>query len=213
MTYIELINAVLRRLRESEVTTPSQTKYSALVGDLINEAKREVEDAWNWNTTMTTIQVETEAGLPRYELTGSGDRYVVIDVYDEDNKHFLTRQIHKRMTQLLLENPQSSYPMYYDFNDKTVDGDTYVDIYPIPDSAYLINFNLYRSQPDFSTGNETLEVPHWPVILGAYSKAIAERGEDQGNTGGEAQRAYMSALSDAIALDNANTLGEDTWYV
>ena len=34
MTYLEAINNVLRRLREDEVTTTSETSYSALIGDL-----------------------------------------------------------------------------------------------------------------------------------------------------------------------------------
>jgi hypothetical protein len=43
MTYLELVNAVLRRLRESEVDTVqgvgNTNSYPRLIGDFINEAK------------------------------------------------------------------------------------------------------------------------------------------------------------------------------
>jgi hypothetical protein len=39
MTYLNLVNNVLRRLREDEVTTVNSDTYSAMVGDYINDAK------------------------------------------------------------------------------------------------------------------------------------------------------------------------------
>ena len=35
MTYLNLVNAVLRRMRETEVTSISATAYSALIGELV----------------------------------------------------------------------------------------------------------------------------------------------------------------------------------
>ena len=53
MTYLQLVNAVLRRLRESEVTTVqgagNTNSYARLVGDFINEAKSQVEAAYDWS--------------------------------------------------------------------------------------------------------------------------------------------------------------------
>ena len=48
MTYLEAINKVLRRLREDEVAAPSTSAYSKLIGELVNDANRMVEDAWDW---------------------------------------------------------------------------------------------------------------------------------------------------------------------
>ena len=39
MTYLQLVNSVLRRLREDQVSTVEQNSYSILVGELVNEAK------------------------------------------------------------------------------------------------------------------------------------------------------------------------------
>jgi hypothetical protein len=42
MTYLELVNAVLRRLRVDQVTSVAETDYSLLIGDFINDAKSSV---------------------------------------------------------------------------------------------------------------------------------------------------------------------------
>jgi hypothetical protein len=39
MTYLNLVNNVLRRLREDEVSNVSESTYSAMVGDYVNDAK------------------------------------------------------------------------------------------------------------------------------------------------------------------------------
>ncbi len=39
MTYLNLMNSVLRRLREEETTSVTSTTYVKMVGDFINDAK------------------------------------------------------------------------------------------------------------------------------------------------------------------------------
>ena len=52
MTYLQIVNKVLRRLRENEVSSINENPYSLLIGDLVNVVKREVEDAWDWDPEM-----------------------------------------------------------------------------------------------------------------------------------------------------------------
>ena len=47
MNYLSLVNSVLRRLRETEVSSVADNAYSKLIGDFVNDAKRQVEDAYN----------------------------------------------------------------------------------------------------------------------------------------------------------------------
>lgn len=68
MTYLEVVNSILRRLREDEVGTVSENHYSKLVGAFVNDAKREVEDSWQWHTLQETVSVTTEAGIAAYDL-------------------------------------------------------------------------------------------------------------------------------------------------
>ena len=58
MTYLELVNDVLVRLRESTVTTVGETTYSSLIGKFVNDAKRQIEDSYNWNCLAQTITVK-----------------------------------------------------------------------------------------------------------------------------------------------------------
>ena len=71
MTYIDLINNVLRRLREDTVTTVDESSYSLMVGDFINDAKRLCEDATDWSALRQTLAVTTTQGTfsyPKSEL-------------------------------------------------------------------------------------------------------------------------------------------------
>ena len=62
MTYLELVNDVLVRLRETAVSTVSETSYSALIGKFVNDAKRQIEDAFAWNVLGRTITLSTTSG-------------------------------------------------------------------------------------------------------------------------------------------------------
>ena len=60
-TYLQLVNLVLVNLRESQVSTVSQTAYSALVGQFINQAKEQVEDSYPWRAQITELSWLTTA--------------------------------------------------------------------------------------------------------------------------------------------------------
>lgn len=212
------MNKVMRRLRENEVASVSQDSYSKLIGEFINETKREVEDAWNWVLLRSTIQVTTASSTFRYTLTGAGNRFRLLkdsmgnpSVFNDTDDYFLRQIPSRKMTELHNgDDNQLSSPVYFDFNGSS-GGDPDVDLWPIPDGAYNINFDLVIPQDDLSADGDTITVPEWPVILGTYAKALAERGEDGGFMYAEAESRYQSALADAIALDAANLPYETVW--
>ena len=72
MTYLQIVNSVLRRLREEEVSTVAQNSYSKLIGEFVNDAKRTVEDAYDWTALRTELPVSLVADTTTYSLTGSG---------------------------------------------------------------------------------------------------------------------------------------------
>lgn len=220
MTYLQLVNKVLVRLRESEASSVSQNSYSAHVGELINQTKREVEDAWNWVLLRDTIQVTTEAGTFRYTLTGAGNRFRVLkdrfgnpSVFNDTADLAMSPLPSRTMTQYYNGgNVISDSPIHYDFNGST-GGDPNVDVWPQPNSIENLNFDLIIPQVELSDDADILTVPEWPVILGAYAKALAERGEDGGFMFAEAENNYQKALSDAVALDAGNVPFETIWEV
>ena len=81
-TYLELVNDILIRMREPEVTTVQENVLSKLIGKLVNDAKRQVEDAYNWSALTSTKTTTTTAATSSYSIVGSGSRFKVIDGYN-----------------------------------------------------------------------------------------------------------------------------------
>jgi hypothetical protein len=212
MQYIQLTNAVLRRLRETEVSSVSDNAYSKLIGDFVNDAKRNVEDAYNWNSLSDTLTAVTANGIFNYVLVGSGQRFRVIDVLNDSSDVVVRNASTRWMNQQFLLNPtQAGTPQYYNFNGTDSNGDTQVDLFPVPDSVYNIRFNVILPQPLLDSDADTLLVPSEPVIFLAYAKALAERGEDGGLVSSEAYGLYKTSLADAIALESGRYFEEETW--
>lgn len=210
-SYLELVNDVLIRMREPEVSSVSENTLSKLVGKLLNDSKRQVEDAYNWNALTDTLVVNAVVNTYGYVLTGSGSRFKVIDVQDTTNKSVLRPITSAQMSKLLLEDASTGTPQYYNFNGIDINGDTQVDIYPIPQVGVTMYFNLYIPQVDLTNDTDKLLVPKEPVILGAFARALVERGEDGGLNSSEAFALYRSSLADHIAIESTRYIEEETW--
>jgi hypothetical protein len=212
MNYIQLVNSVLRRLRETEVSSVNDNAYSKLIGDFVNDAKRNVEDAYNWNSLSDTLTAVTATGIFNYVLVGSGQRFRVIDVLNDSSDVIVRNASTRWMNQQFLLNPtQAGTPQYYNFNGTDANGDTQVDLFPIPNGVYNIRFNVILPQPIMTSDATVLKVPYEPVIFLAYAKALAERGEDGGLASNEAYGLYRTSLADAIALEAGRYFEEETW--
>jgi hypothetical protein len=212
MKYLDLVNSVLRRLRESTVSVVDENSYSALIGEFVNDAKRYCEDAWDWSALRDTFTAETESGVFSYTLVNSGQRIKVFRVIDDTNNRFLTYQTANWMSNAFLnQNAPTGEPAYYSFNGVNDNGDTQVDIYPIPGSAYTIRFEAVKRTERFTDGNTELKIPDDPVIQWAYAYALRERGETGGQSAAEQVLFAQQALSDAIALDAQKHPEETVW--
>lgn len=202
MTYLELINDVLVRLRETTVSTNSETSYSALIGKFVNDAKRQVEDAYAWNVLGTTVTLSTSSGTYSYALTGAGQKFQVQDVINVTgnvgmkNIDFATMNRYQNFS-----TPVSGIPAYYAFDGVDSNNDTKVTLYPRPDGVYSIPFSLTVPQATLSADATVVKVPDTLVAQNAYARALVERGEDGGLTSSEAYALYKTMLSDYIALE------------
>jgi hypothetical protein len=211
-TYLEMVNEVLIRLREPEVTSVSDNSYSKLIGKYINDAKRQVEDAYNWNALTETLTATTAAGIFSYVLEGSGTRFRIIDVLNDTENFVMKYGETKLMDQwFLMANPEHGKPYYYNFNGTDSNGNTLVDFYPIPDGVYNVRINLILSQVPLANNSDKPLVPAEPIIFGAYARALAERGEDGGLASSEAYQLYRSSLSDFIAIEANHYPEEIEW--
>lgn len=211
MTYLEIVNKVLRRLREPIVASVSENSYSALIGELVNVSKREIEDAWNWSVLRTTLTATTAPDLFNYVLSGAGTRFRVLEVINDTDNFFMKPRDGKWFeTQLLLATVQKGTPAFYNFNGVTVYGDTQVDIFPVPDAVYTLRFNVVMPQDDLTLDAEVVQIPYTLLIEATLARAIAERGEDGGNQDQEMR--YRNMLADLIAIENGHRVEETTWY-
>jgi len=212
MNFIQLTNSVLRRLRETEVSSVNDNAYSKLIGEFVNDAKRNVEDAYNWNSLSDTLTAVTATGIFNYVLVGSGQRFRVIDVLNDSSDVVVRNASTRWMNQQFLLNPtQAGTPQYYNFNGTDSNGDTQVDLFPIPNGVYNVRFNVILPQPQLVADSDIVLVPFEPVIFLAYAKALAERGEDGGLLSSEAYGLYKTSLADAIALEAGRYFEEETW--
>ena len=202
MTYLELINDVLVRLRETTVASVTETTYSTLIGKFVNDAKRQVEDAYAWNVLGTTITLSTTSGTYQYALTGAGQKFQVIDVLNVTSnigmKNIDFASMNRKQN---FSTPVSGIPSEFAFDGVDGNYDTKVTIYPRPDGVYSIPFSLAVPQATLTSGSTVIAVPDVLVAQNAYARALVERGEDGGLSSSEAYQLYKSMLSDYIALE------------
>ena len=214
MTYLDAINKVLRRLREDEVTSVTANAYSKLIGEYINDAKRLVEDAWDWQALRETVVLSTVAGTTDYTLTGLNSSFKTLSVlnttgsnelYAADNQ-WINKQVY-----LNSAGGSTGTPAYYAYTGFTDSGDATVTVYPKPDKVYDIRFNVVNRTEDFTLGTELLKVVPSAVVQYATGFAMEERGETGGQSGSSLLGQAKYTLGDAISLDAARFPLETIW--
>ena len=202
MTYLNLVNGVLRRLRENEVATVQADSYSKLIGDLVNDAKDLVESAWDWSALRTTLAINTVDGTYNYSLTGSGDKIKELNVInDTSNLNMEYRTNNWFDDKFYVGTPASGAPEYYTYAGTDSNGDMSIDVYPKPDAVYALRFDSVKRNGVLSADSDTLSVPENPVVQLAVAFAVRERGETGGTSTAEYFQIANKYLSDAVAHD------------
>jgi len=209
MTYLQLVNSVLRKLREDPVASVSDNGYATLIGDFVNLIKEEVEDSANWDILRSTVQATMVVGSYRYALTGTDSRCEFLDVWNDTEDMWMYPKNSKYMTSMLNTAPVTNdSPLYYSPNGVDSNGAIQVDLWPVPDTADVINFNMKIPEATLSDDTDTTSFPDRLLVLGTWAMAISERGEDGGVSYNEIFGKYQLALSDAIALDASHHADE-----
>lgn len=204
MTYLNIMNSVLRRLREQQASNVNSNDFNTMVGDFINDAKQLVEEATDWSALRSTINITTTAGTNQYSLTGCGDNVKVMSAMNDSENCFLSYQTKDWFNeQLYLNTVVDGAPKYYTFDGLDANGDTQFLVSPRPNSEQVLRFDVIKRQADLTNNTDVLLVPSKPVIHLAVALLARERGE----TGGTSTAEYFAIadryLSDAIAIDAA----------
>lgn len=199
MTFLQLINAVLVRLREDEVTAWNENAYSKLIGRLVNDAKRIVENSWDWSALRTEHQIVTVAGTPDYTVTTYG-LDTPLSVYDTTNNRRLIQRSYEYGQYLThTEATGSGEPASWYFN--AAPAGTVITVLPTPDDVYTLQYECIQRTDDFAADATALAIPSLPVITLAHAMAVRERGEDNGTSTAEWFKMAQTVMADAISID------------
>ena len=212
MTYLELVNNVLRRMREDPVSSLYENSQSAVVADFINDARRHVEESHDWSTLFTDFTFNTAASDKLYSLTDTQNRATVVDVRNLTSMGFLVyvpSQWIRRSE--MIQNPGESTPTKYTIDGVDANGDTQIQLWPIPDGIYSMSVRLVQRSGDLTLEGSTTNLPHMPIIHMAHMLAASERGDvSAGDIQMLAAQASKS-LNDAIQYDMARQPENNIW--
>lgn len=214
MTYLQLVNAVLKRLRQP-VVLDLNASYSQLIGELVNQAKREVENAFRWSALQTQLSVSVVASTAEYSLTGFGDRYSIVSVLDDTNDYAIRQVTFWKLKRWEAFVGDTGTPHWWALGSPDANSDPTIRLYPTPDSSITLQVQAYVPQADLSDEADILLVPQWPVVLLALALAKDERGEDAGTDQQTVRSRAQAALNEEIARESGNQLQGMTndWYV
>ena len=221
MTYRELINQVLIRLREDTITSDwsgaindstTVSAYQKTIGALINDSKRNVEGYHDWLNLRETVDITTVAGTKNYNLS-SGQEIKIVDVVNNTSGIHLGQVSRQYINTVKYPTDNTGEPLYYAFNGTDASNNLKVDLSPVPTTAQTLSFDIVKPQDDLSLAATVLKIPSKPVILGAWARAISERGEDGGTQSSLMAQETGEAIKQAIMLDSGNTEYESDWFV
>lgn len=216
MTYLEIVNEVLRRLREDTVTSVTNTDYSRLIGAFVKQSYMDCANAYDWPEFDETVDSNITASATSFTIS-SGDSgegiYNIHSIYNVTDECFMKAVNYRWLRDKLSVDDDQNKPVYYAYGGEKTDSTTTIHIYPASDSSYTLRTSFNR-KPDVNNSFENstvIKLPEMPIILKAYALAVSERGEDGGIGYAEADMMARESLSDAIALYNGNTEGL-RWY-
>ena len=221
MTYRELINEVLIRLREDTILTDwsgnindstTVSDYQKVIGSMVNDSKRSVESYHDWLVLRETVDISTVNGTKNYNLS-SGQEFKIVDAINNTTGTQLTQVSRSYLNHQKYPTDPTGEPHYYGFNGADSSNNLKVDLSPVPINAETISFDLVKAQDELTLAATTIKIPSKPVVLGAWARAISERGEDGGTQSDVASQEANQALKQAIMLDSGNTQFESEWYI
>lgn len=223
-TYLQLINEVgknLRRSTGSTYTTVSQDQAAVFMGQMINQAKRLVEDRWKWHQLRYDVTFPSVGATASYDTSSlsvvTSDPTVTNDrsalLYDRA-RHPLFWDItttgsgfqlyevsreyaeHVRATQTSDTVIPDTFAVYQNGSGLTV-------LFPFaPSGVRNYKFKAYIPQEELSDASTTVLAPWRPIVLAATALACEERGEEFGMPGTRWWDEYENALGAAIGNDS-----------
>jgi len=221
MTFREVINEVLIRLREDTISSDwtgaindstTVSDYNKVIGALVNDAKRSIESYHDWMILRETVSVATVADTKNYNLS-SGQEFKILDVINTSTGNSLVQVSRAYLNSTRYPTDATGEPHYYGFNGADASNNLKIDLSPVPSSVQTLSFDMVKYQDVLTDADTVLKIPSKPVILGAFARAVSERGEDGGTQSSLAAQEASAAISQAVIIDSGNTQFESDWFM
>ena len=221
MTFREAINEVLIRLREDTITSDwtgdindssTVSAYQKVVGALVNDSKRSIESYNDWLVLRETADISTVASTKNYSLS-SGQNFKILDVVNNSTGTQLIQVSKAYLNSIKYPTDPTGEPLYYGFNGADASNNLKVDLSPIPTATQTISFDIVKYQDVLTEADTVIKIPSKPLILGAWARAVAERGEDGGTQSSIIAEEASTAISQAIMMDSGNVQFESDWFI
>ncbi len=218
-TQLNIVNDVLRRLRETEVTTLANNTYAILIAMFLNDAKEDLEDVWFWNAYETSIDTSVTASTNTFDLSTTNDRSFLIRRLNDNVPHAydVTTSENAQLYDMPLKELQHSRDTYRGTIPELPAPTRFALEYASDKRGFQLILEQNSSETrtwrthwyipqaelalDGTADSTELTLPERPLFLRTLYYALNERGEEMGEPGGVAEvRADRSAAS-AMEID------------
>jgi hypothetical protein len=219
-TQLAIVNKILIRLREAQVSAITTGSYSELIATFVNEAKEELEDMWFWTVNETSIDTSILAdGTLTYDLTETTDRSflqrtvadrlpMAFDITDGEERQLfdypLIERNRIRDTWNGTPDDQATPQAFAIQPDADGRGYTLALVYG-SNTARTWRTYWYAPQAELAvdgTADSTnILLPERPIRLRALWLAANERGEEMGMPGSILETQATNAAAAALELD------------
>lgn len=215
LTWLQIINRVLVRLRESTVASNDTTDYSTMIGALVNSVKADIEDAYEWLAMRDTYSVSAVPGTTQYALTSAGPNARILDAWNTTAMIELKRGTFEDFNRKFFGwgTVQTGTPDQYleaGFNSSL---DLLVDIYPSPSATNALVFNIYKPQADLSLDADVPVCPQHVLIEETIERALIEKGEKEMPQLAPGEKLFIrrDLLAEAVRNDASRDPDDQDW--
>lgn len=233
-TQLSIVNQVLRRLREDQVSATTDTAYAQLIASFVADIHQEVLEAHTWNRLITEYSVTVTTGTTDYNISGPTENSFLLYDSNEMPLAFLLRNSSDTQPyQMIQETYNDRYADNREWASATSQENpitfaivkagtgwrlTLRDVPSSGANTKLIKMLWWTPEAellaDGTTDSVSITIPTRPIFLGALFLALNERGEEIGEPGGVAERRYINALSAAreVEISNESRLDAYNWF-
>lgn len=171
MTLLEVLNKVLRRLREDEVMVSTNTAYTQLVADFISDIYDEAQEDHDWSGLTHDLEFDTVASQRIYDLGntianggdaansnarvtsldseittneyGGPNAYIFVDGTDDEGSPLTIIDDATMYGKFNTDRSNDSDPCWMSVRQNSQGNGLEVQLYPVPDAARKIRIQFF----------------------------------------------------------------------